>query len=202
MRILIVSSDPASRRALAGSLESILDVEVIGDSAPETALAHVGRRSRPDIAVWDLGDTPGDLARLSGFARLGPNVVALVTSAQRARRARAAGAMAVLPRGVDVAALHASLQAVHEGLSVADPTLEPPLGDTTEIDDLGEELTPRELEVLRLIAEGLSNKAIAARLAIRESTVKDHVNSMLDKLGAQSRTEAVTLALRRGLIAI
>jgi DNA-binding NarL/FixJ family response regulator len=103
---------------------------------------------------------------------------------------------------VDAPALEAALAAVLEGLTVSDPTLEAPSIDRLDLDRGGENLTPRELEVLSLIAEGLSNKAIASRLTIRESTVKDHVNSMLEKLGAQSRTEAVTLALRRGLIAI
>jgi DNA-binding NarL/FixJ family response regulator len=133
---------------------------------------------------------------------MGILVVALAATAEQARRARAWGAMAVLPRGVDTPALEAALSAVLEGLTVADPVLEPSPHEPGGLDETAEELTPRELEVLVLIAEGLSNRAIAARLGIRESTVKDHVLSMLDKLGAQSRTEAVTIALRRGLIAI
>jgi DNA-binding NarL/FixJ family response regulator len=112
------------------------------------------------------------------------------------------GALAVLPRGVDGPALEAALRAVVEGLAVSDPSLEPPPLEATGTDLPGENLTERELEVLRLVAQGLTNKAAASRLGIRESTVKDHVNSLLDKLGAQSRTEAVTVALRRGLIAI
>ena len=68
------------------------------------------------------------------------------------------------------------------------------------VTDLAEELTPRETEVLQMLANGLANKAIAARLSISEHTVKFHVASILGKLGAGSRTEAVTLGIRRGIV--
>ncbi len=72
----------------------------------------------------------------------------------------------------------------------------------TGVDVAGEALTPREVEVLRLLAQGLPSKAIASQLRISEHTVKFHVGSIMGKLGAASRTEAVTLAIRRGLIAL
>ena len=74
---------------------------------------------------------------------------------------------------------------------------------TMEVEDeVSEEITSRETEVLRMLAEGLVNKEIAARLGISEHTVKFHISSILDKLGASTRTEAVTLGIRRGLIPI
>ena len=202
MRILVVSHDPLARRAIADLVAQVGDSEVVGMVDPGAASSFEGRTSTPDVVVWEATAEPPDLRRLGELSHTGRPVVALVTNAEQARRVRAIGATAVLPRGVDAPALRAALAAVLEGLAVSDPRLEPPSGESLDPDDLGESLTPRELEVLGLIAEGLSNKAIAARLGIRESTIKDHVNSLLDKLGAQSRTEAVTLALRRGLIAI
>ena len=71
-----------------------------------------------------------------------------------------------------------------------------------ESDDALQEITPREIEILRMLARGLMNKEIAAELAISEHTVKFHISSILDKLGAATRTEAVTLGIRRGLILI
>ena len=202
MRILVVSHDPLARRAMADLIGRMSDAEVVGAVEPGAAPAFEGAQSPPEVVLWEATAEPGDLRSLNDLCRAGQLVIALVTTSEQARRVRAAGATAVLPRGVDAPALGAALAAVFEGLAVSDPTLEPPSGESLGLDDLGESLTPRELEVLGLIAEGLSNKAVAARLGIRESTVKDHVNSLLDKLGAQSRTEAVTLALRRGLIAI
>ncbi len=75
-------------------------------------------------------------------------------------------------------------------------------GDQQVEEELSEEITPREIEVLRMLAEGLVNKDIAARLGISEHTVKFHISSILDKLGASTRTEAVILGIRRGLIPI
>ena len=202
MRILVVSHDPLARRALADLIGRLADAEVVGMVDPAAATAFERAQSPPEVVLWEATAEPGDLRRLVDLSRAGQLVIALVTNSEQARRVRAVGAAAVLPRSVDAPALGAALAAVLEGLTVSDPTLEAPSGESLDLDDIGESLTPRELEVLGRIAEGLSNKAIAARLGIRESTVKDHVNSLLDKLGAQSRTEAVTLALRRGLIAI
>ena len=99
----------------------------------------------------------------------------------------------------------ATLQAVANGLMVLHPSLANealPAGSAPprELDELAESLTRRELEVLQMLAAGLGNKEIAARLGISEHTVKFHVASILGKLGAGSRTEAVSLGIRRGLV--
>jgi DNA-binding NarL/FixJ family response regulator len=200
-RILVISHDPLARRAIAELVRSIPETEVVAE-AESGAAALASDQPRVDALVWESDWNSSELRRFSDFRRVGLPVVALAATFEQARRLRAAGAAAVLSRGVDASGLAAALAAVLEGLVVSDPTLEPAPGEPFDLGEAGESLTPRELEVLNLVAEGLSNKAIAARLGIRESTVKDHVNSMLDKLGAQSRTEAVTVALRRGLIAI
>jgi DNA-binding NarL/FixJ family response regulator len=100
--------------------------------------------------------------------------------------------------------LLAAIEAVYWGLIAVEPELMAllaPAGVLPEL-PLAEELTPRELEVLRLLAEGLSNKAIAQQLDISDHTVKFHVNAIMKKLGAQSRTAAVVQATRLGLIVL
>jgi DNA-binding NarL/FixJ family response regulator len=121
------------------------------------------------------------------------------------RAAWEAGARGLLPRDAPVERIAAALIAVTHGLAAIEPELasgflfeaEPPALSGAP---LIEPLTAREIEVLRLLSEGLSNKAIAARLNISEHTVKFHVNAILGKLGAESRTEAVVRATRLGLI--
>ena len=113
-------------------------------------------------------------------------------------------AFGLLLRDIEPEALLATVQAVARGLVVLDPELAAEL--LPEADEPGavappaEALTPRELEVLQLLAEGLANKAIARRLDISDHTVKFHVNAIMGKLNAQSRTEAVVRATRLGLI--
>jgi DNA-binding NarL/FixJ family response regulator len=114
----------------------------------------------------------------------------------------ASGVRGLLLRDVDATTLALALPAVARGLVVCDTTLvaglfparQPPFMSSTEA------LTPREQEVLQLLAEGLPNKTIADRLRISEHTVKFHVNAILSKLGVQSRTEAVVRAMRLGLL--
>jgi DNA-binding NarL/FixJ family response regulator len=117
------------------------------------------------------------------------------------------GARGILLEDAGSEALAAALKAVTQGMlvihgSVADAALPSALSTNAAADGEVEALTPREAEVLNLIAEGLPNKTIAARLSISEHTVKFHVNAILTKLGAQSRTEAVVRATRLGLIAL
>lgn len=119
-------------------------------------------------------------------------------------RARRAGVRAVLRADAGADELAAALAAAHAGLLAIDPdalaiasarTAPPPSAETTTP-------TPRELEVLEMLAEGMSNRAIAARLKISRHTVKFHVAALLAKLGARTRTEAVTAGVRRGLISL
>jgi two-component system nitrate/nitrite response regulator NarL len=129
-------------------------------------------------------------------------VVALLPDETSAADAWVAGARGLLLREVTAEQLVAALGAAVQGLTVLDPTLADalrPIGDLAPA-PLAEELTPRELEVLQLLAEGLSNRAIAYQLDISEHTVKFHVNAIMSKLGAQSRTEAAVRATRMGLI--
>ena len=159
---------------------------------------------KPDLIVWDLGWSD-EIAfeRMAEYHDTGITVVALASEDEEASRARAAGAAGVLSRDVDSDGLQAALTAVSHGMVVLDPQFSSavpyPAARRSSAEPV-ETLTRRELEVLRLLAEGSPNKAVAYRLDISEHTVKFHVNSILTKLNAQSRTEAVTTATRLGLI--
>lgn len=202
LRVLIVAADQMSRAGLAAMLAQQSGVEVAGQAAENDDLDSVLKVYAPDVVVWDLGWNPvGSLARLSELPESAPPVVALLADDSITAQARAAGARGLLLRDSEIENLVAALGAVARGLIVSDPFLTPPMAPIP-ISASGPlpQLTPRESEALRLLAEGLPNKAIADRLGISEHTVKFHVNSLMGKLGAQSRTEAVTRATRLGLL--
>jgi two-component system nitrate/nitrite response regulator NarL len=203
LRVLIVADDPLARAGLAALLADQPGCVVVGQVAGEADLPAALDVHRPDVALWDLGwDPTSSLERLADLAEAGPPIVALLPDESHAADARTAGASGLLLRDTGADPLVAALMAAAQGLLVLEPSLAaamPAAGDQAPT-PLIEELTPRELEVLQLLAEGLPNKAIARRLDISEHTVKFHVNAILGKLGAQSRTEAVVRATRVGLI--
>jgi len=201
-RVLIVADDPLARAGLAALLADQDGCVVVGQvAATEDALASLDVY-RPEVILWDSGWDPDLMSdRLLRFAEGGVPVVALLSDISQVADVWTAGARGLLRRDTGPTALLTAIAAAAQGLAVIDPTLAPalPLGRP---ESLSEALTPRELEVLRLLAEGLPNKAIALRLDISEHTVKFHLNAILGKLGAQSRTEAVVRAIRLGLIAV
>ena len=203
LRVLVVAEDPLARAGVATMLSGRPGYAVVGQVGGEVDLPAMLEVYRPDVLVWDLGWDPAAALEGAGDLQdLGLPAVALLPDDSHASDARAAGAKGLLPRDTDADSLLAAVTAVSRGMIVLDPNLAAPvLSGIREIPaPPAEELTPRELEVLRLLAEGLPNKAIAHRLDISEHTVKFHVNSILSKLGAQSRTEAVIYATRLGLI--
>jgi two-component system nitrate/nitrite response regulator NarL len=211
LRVLIVADDPLARAGLAALLADQPECTVVRQVAEDTDLLAALDVHRPDVIVWDLGWEPTlatstspttRLERLSDLEGATPPVVALLPDGTHAAEARIAGARGILLRDTDAEHLVAALMAAAQELVVLDPSLVPTMlatGDQAS-PRMVEELTPRELEVLQLLAEGLPNKAIAHRLGISQHTVKFHVNAIMGKLGAQSRTEAVVLATRLGLI--
>jgi two-component system, NarL family, nitrate/nitrite response regulator NarL len=205
LRVLVVAGDPLARAGLAALLANQPDCLVVGQVAPGTDFAAALEAYRPDVLLWDLGWEPAAaIDQLSALKEAGsPRVAALLPDEGQANAAWMAGARALLLRDAGPEQLAAALVAIAEGLAVFDPSFTPVIRPARQHETppaLIEELTPRELEVLRLMAEGLPNKAIAQRLEISEHTVKFHVNAVLGKLGVQSRTEAVVQATRRGLI--
>lgn len=157
----------------------------------------------PDVIVWDLGwDPTTALESLTELDSGSPPVLALLPDSSFAEEAWLGGVRGLLLRDADPATIVAALRAVAQGLATMDRemgSLLAPNKSRSPTEPLAS-LTPRELEVLQLLAEGLTNKEISYRLGISEHTVKFHVNAILGKLDAQSRTEAVTQAMRLGLI--
>jgi DNA-binding NarL/FixJ family response regulator len=200
-KVLIVASDPLARAGLATLLADQPGCTVVGRVAEETGLAAALDVYQPDIIVWDLGWEP-DLVNLPDFKEPDLPVVVLLPDETHAAEVWTAGVRGLLLRDAGVERLLAAIQAAYQDLVIVDPTLAPVLLSTRDPDYVRpiEELSPRELEVLQLLAEGLPNKAIARRLNISEHTVKFHVNAIMGKLGAQSRTEAAVRAARMGLI--
>ena len=200
LRVLVIAQDTLTRMGLAALLGGQPGCAVAGQLTGDEDLASSIDVFHPDVVVWDLGwDPAGGLEYLAGAPDTLPPVLALVAGEAHAGQAWSAGARGVLLREGDGDRLLSALSAVAQGLAVFDPALPTTMpnagGPAPETD-----LTRREIETLNLLAEGLPNKAIASRLGISEHTVKFHVNSILGKLGAQSRTEAVTRATRLGLI--
>jgi DNA-binding NarL/FixJ family response regulator len=155
--------------------------------------------ARPDAVLVDVEDgRPSESLR--SLALRYP-VLALASDPARAREALASGARGVVSRRTTDARLSRALDSILEGLIVIDEELaEDALRPPARPLGSHETLTPRELEVLELLASGLSNKEIAERLGVSFHTVKFHVNAILGKLGAASRAEAVALAAKAGLL--
>jgi len=201
-RVLIVADDPLARAGLAALLAGQEGCVVVGQAAGDDDLPGAVDVYRPDVLIWDLGWDAGPApADLPDFRESGLPVVVLLPDVTQAADLWTAGARGLLLRNAAPARLLAAIAAAVLGLAVSDPALAAALPLARPAPPT-EELTPRELEVLRLLAEGLPNKAIARRLDLSEHTVKFHLNAILGKLGAQSRTEAVVHAIRLGLITV
>jgi DNA-binding NarL/FixJ family response regulator len=213
LRILIVADDALARAGLAAVLMNQAGCIVAGQVGADADLAAHVAVYDPDVILWDLGWDPTRMApgsqrpmleRLAEQTGEDIPIVALVPDAGFAAAAWAAGARALLPREAASSTMAAAIDAAAHGLVTLDASLVPALltPATQASSTLLEALTPREQQVLHLLAQGLPNKAIARQLTISEHTVKFHVNAILGKLGAQSRTEAVVLATRLGLLSL
>ncbi len=208
LRLLVLADDPLARAGLAALLGQQAGCQVVGQAAADADLAAEVEAARPDAVIWDLGWAPAAaLERLAGQSVALPPVLVLLpdsAAAGSALRAWQAGAAGLLHRNAAAAAMVAGAASIAAGQIVldrdlADDLLLPP-APAPAAAPLVEPLTGRETQVLQLLAEGLTNRAIAQQLAISEHTVKFHVNAILGKLDAQSRADAVMRATRLGLI--
>lgn len=208
--VLIAAPTAAASAGLAGLLGASKNLHVVVGPAG-LSLAEQIDAAQPDVLLLDVGAAraAARLSELGGAPRL-PAVVILTDEVRPILGGEALRAVgrAVLPRGATGEELVAAIEAAAAGLVVAHPdtlrTLQPvsSSGERAGAAIVEQPLTPREIEVLGMMAEGLGNKIIAARLGISEHTVKFHIASMFAKLHAGSRTEAVTIGVRRGLIMI
>ena len=188
LRVIVAGENPLRRASLAMRLAAFGDLAV----SEADAIGEVGRM-RGDVILADSVE----------IDRSQTPVVQLVNDADAANTAVARGARAVLLHNTSLRRIHTTLFAVAEGLFIVDDEIaEQVVPNSRGRVELIEALTARELEVVQLLAGGLSNKEIAQRLAITDHTVKFHLNGVLRKLGVASRTEAVVRAARLGLVTL
>ena len=198
-RVLIVGDDPLARGGLAVLLAGEPGVEVLGQASPGAEAVASVAGLMPEAVLWDLGVSPRSAPE--GIGAL-PAVVVLAADEELAAQALAPAPGALYRARPARDGSRQPSAAAARGLVMLDESFagallrpQPPVPAL-----LVEPLTPREIEVLQLLAEGLSNKEIGSRLGISESTAKFHVNAILSKLGAQGRTDAVVRAVRMGLV--
>jgi DNA-binding NarL/FixJ family response regulator len=200
---VVIAADPLVRGSLAASLAEVSSVQVVGQLAAHSDPAGMMEAFQPSILVLDGGwDVTSWAHELSPFIEMGLPILLLMPEGVPPRAALAAGARGVVRRQATGDQLAAAVLALGQGLTVLDAGMAaqalPEVASGRE--SAGEALTPRELDVLRRVAEGRTNKDIAHQLGISESTVKFHLNAILGKLGAQSRTDAVMRAVQSGLL--
>lgn len=203
IRILSVEDHPVFRQGLATVIEAEPDMVLVAQAANGVEAIAEFRRHRPDVTLMDLR-LPGTNGTDTLIAIRGEfpeaRIIMLSSSDSDGEIARAlrSGASGYVLKSMPQADLLAVIRSVHAGkrqvpVEVA-AVLAEHLGD--------EDLTPREIEVLQLIRDGHKNKQIADRLTISENTVNFHIKNIVEKLGANDRTHAVTIAVRRGLLAL
>lgn len=206
-RVLVAASAATGRPGLATRLGMHKSLHVIV-GASELSLGEQVEEAHPDVVLLDLGDERATRWLREGQASSPhPAVVVLTDDGRAAASAqwlRAGAARAVLPRHAAAAEIVAAIEAVSAGLIVLHPDMMPLEGSRRRQAPPGasQRLTPREIQVLGMIAEGLGNKIIATHLRVSLHTVKFHIASIFAKLGAGSRAEAVTIGIRQGLIMI
>jgi DNA-binding NarL/FixJ family response regulator len=210
-RVLVVSPLPAVRAGLRALLGVAEDWQVVGEAENLAAAHRQSTELFPDVVVADVGPDL-DLGESGVFDPDGPRpglvLLGPAEADQRLPSELEGRAWAYVPQAARGEQLVAAVRAVANGLVAIDPGLGGHLlgrpGVTVDhtVTAEGEELTDREHQVLQLVAQGLANKQIAARLAISEHTVKFHVASIYGKLGVSSRAEAVRRAARQGLITL
>jgi DNA-binding NarL/FixJ family response regulator len=203
IRILSVEDHPVFREGLNTIIASQSDMQLVAQAANATEAINEFRRVRPDITLMDLR-LPGTDGIDTLIAIRGEfpaaRIIMLTTSDGDAeiQRALRAGAAAYVLKSMPKDELLAVVRSVHVGGRHIPPAVAARLAEHLGEDDL----TNRELEVLELIRDGYRNKQIADQLAIAETTVNFHIKNLVEKLGANDRTHAVTIALRRGLLQV
>jgi DNA-binding NarL/FixJ family response regulator len=201
IRVLSVDDHPLLREGIAELIGNQSDMQLIGEASNGREALEQFRKHRPDITLMDLL-----MPEMSGIDAISAirgefpdaRIIVLTTYAGdfQVSRALKAGARGYLLKGMLRQELLETIRAVHAGQKRLSAEVAAEIAEHAT-DDV---LTPREIDVLRLIAEGNANKEIAGKLSLTEETVKGHVKNILAKLGVNDRTHAVTVGLKRGII--
>jgi len=211
IRVLIKASSAVAKAGLEALLRSHPSLVLIDETSDIGAGERTRSSEQPDVVVAEIEDSDEEVAQeVLNWAASGSSVILLIhhSTAEWIAGTLREGVRAVLPSSITGPELAASIEAVFAGLLVVHPSdIEVFVQSQNQASDevvppIAEPLTAREIEVLRLLALGLANKEIAARLEVSEHTVKFHVASIMGKLGASSRTEAVTLGIRHSIIMV
>jgi DNA-binding NarL/FixJ family response regulator len=201
IRILVVDDHTVVRQGLVALLNTVPDLTVIAEASDGQEAIEIFRKHKPDVTLMDLR-----LPKLGGAEAIslirqespGARIIVLTTfdGDEDIFRALQAGAKGYLLKGTDAEELTAAIRSVYAGKSKIPSFVAEKLAERMG----GPALTTRELEVLKRIVAGRSNKEIASDLHISEATVKTHINSLLSKLNVSDRTQAATTALQRGIV--
>jgi NarL family two-component system response regulator LiaR len=208
IRVFLADDHPVVRQGLRTFLDSRDGIEVVGEAGDGEAAVAAVEQLNPDVVLMDLVMPGlGGVAAIRRIREQIPDTRVIVltsfTSDDQVIPAVQAGAAAYLLKDVEPTGLEAALRLVHEGEALLDPqiagrVMEEVARPSPNADIAS--LTPRELEVLRLLGRGLSNRELADALVVSEKTVKTHVSNILMKLGVHDRTQAALLAVREGLV--
>jgi DNA-binding NarL/FixJ family response regulator len=206
-RVVIAAASSARLAELERIVQEEPTMNVVGSLAALSTVRQRAVELRPDAILLDIPEPNPQLANIL-LRQTEAAIVALVDEPDSnwTRRILRAGVLGILPRNSSQTEITSAIQAATRGLMVLEPDFIRdlfPSGSERDSDtdiDLIEELTEREIEVLRLMSEGFANKEIASRMGISDHTVKFHISSILAKLSVSSRTEAVTAGIRNGLI--
>jgi DNA-binding NarL/FixJ family response regulator len=201
IRVLAVDDHALLRDGIAALIGNQADMELVAEASNGREAVELFRQHHPDVTLMDLQmPEMGGIDALSAIRGEFPEarIIVLTTYAGDVQvfRALKAGARGFLLKGLLRKELLDTIRAVHAGQKRLPPEIAAEVAEHAT----DETLTPREIDVLRLIAGGNANKEIAAQLSVTEETVKGHVKNILAKLGASDRTHAVTIGLKRGVI--
>ena len=201
IRVLCVDDHPLMRDGIASALESQKDMTLVGEAVDGEQAVRLYRELRPDVTLMDL-QMPGmnGIATIEAIRNEFPKarIIVLTTYSGDVQAARAlkAGAVGYLLKSMLRNELLGTIRTVHAGGRRVPPEIAFELAEHLSADAL----SSREIEVLRSVAAGQSNKMVADELAISEDTVKGHMKNILSKLGANDRTHAVLIAIKRGFL--
>jgi two-component system NarL family response regulator len=201
IRVLVADDHLILRLGLVTLINGETDMRVIAEASSGQHVVELFRQHRPDVTLMDLR-MPGlnGVEAISAICAEEADAKVIVLTIHKGDeavyQALRAGARGYLLKDIPTDEILAAIRSVHEGRRCIPPAIAARMAERIRHSDL----TPREIDVLKLIAKGFSNKQIGDRLGIAEATVKNHVVSLLGKLGVQDRTHAVTLALERNII--